>query len=164
VHQSFTARHNRRRWILHTVHTRVREGAIDASSREKKNTDVSSGVFWWRMSAAACWYAQEGICLLDSRSDPESSIAGFMRFSFSKIIMLGTDNAHGIHRQLTSSWPPFPLFFPPLRGGHGGLFLFSAFGMGGCFLFHKGFWGLFLHTFQASKIAKDGLFKTPQKV
>ncbi len=64
---------------------------------------------------------------------------GFLRVSFSKIIILGTDNAHGIHRQLTSSWPPFPFFLSPLGGGHGGPFLISAFGMGECFLFHKGF-------------------------
>jgi hypothetical protein len=59
---------------------------------------------------------------------------GFLRFSFSKIIMLGTDNAHGIHRQLTSSWPPFPLFLPPF--GRGSRWTF----------FNLGFWdeGMFL--------------------
>jgi hypothetical protein len=59
---------------------------------------------------------------------------GFLRFSFSKIIILGTDNAHGIHRQLTSSWPPFPSFFFPLWEGVTWTFFNLGFWDGGMFL------------------------------
>jgi hypothetical protein len=112
----------------------VREGAIDGSSRDKNNKLLSSDCLLLGMCAAVCWYAQEETCLLDARSNPESSIAGISAFSYSKIIILGTDNAHDIHRQLTSSWPPFSFFFPPFGTGSRWAFFNLGFWDGGMFV------------------------------
>ncbi len=145
MHQSFTARHNRRRWILHTVHTRVREGAIDASSRKKNNRDLSSDGCWWRMCAAACWYAREEICLLDARSNPESSIARISAFFLFQNYYIGD-------RQRTRHSPPaniklasFFLFFSPLWEGSRWAFFNLGFGMGSVSCFIRDFEGYSAH-------------------
>jgi hypothetical protein len=117
----------------------VREVDIDASSRKNNNRQIFCGgidegcagqLAGRRMQRFAC----------STRDRIRKALSQVIQhFSFSKIIILETDNAYGISPPANIKLASFFLFFSPFGRGHGGLFLISAFGKVECFLFHKGF-------------------------